>query len=90
MRTADVDEESAVEIVDIVSLKFASDEAAGLTSWNRYLTCYAQPVCIETSLPKVRKHYCCFIRIALIIQVQKQERTMRLISNMRFLASCAY
>ena len=27
-----------VEIVDIVSLKFASDEAAGwkLTSWNRY------------------------------------------------------
>ena len=35
-------------------------------------------------------HYCRFIRIALIIQVQNQERSMRLISNMRFLASCAY
>ena len=29
MRAADVDEESSREIVDIVSLKFASDEAAG-------------------------------------------------------------
>ena len=29
MRTANVDEESIVEIVNIVSLQFASDEAAG-------------------------------------------------------------
>jgi len=29
MRAADVDEESSREIVDIVSLKLASDEAAG-------------------------------------------------------------
>ena len=48
---------------------------------------------VETSLPKVNwenLHYCRFIRIALIIQVQNQERSMRLISNMHFLASCAY
>ena len=43
---------------------------------------------VETSLPKV--HYCGFIRIALIIQVQNQKRSMRLITNMCFLASyCA-
>ena len=29
MRTANVDEESIVEIVNILSLQFASDEAAG-------------------------------------------------------------
>ena len=43
---------------------------------------------VETSLPKVNwenLHYCRLFRIALIIQVQNQERTMRLISNMRFL-----
>ena len=67
------------EIVDIVSLKFASDEAANLS--------------VETSLPEVNwenLHYCHFIRIARIIQVQNQERSMRLMSNMRFLARCAY
>ena len=42
---------------------------------------------VETSLPKVKwenLHYCHFSRIALIIQVQNQEKSMRLISNMRF------
>ena len=46
---------------------------------------------VKTSLPKVNRenlHYCHFIRIALIIQVQNQERSMHF--NMRFLASCAY
>ena len=45
---------------------------------------------VETTLPEVNLHYCHFIRIALIIQVRNQERSMRLISNMRFLANCAY
>ena len=48
---------------------------------------------VETSLPKVNwenLHYYRFIRIPLIIRVQNQERGMHLISNMRFLASCAY
>ena len=47
---------------------------------------------VETSLPKVNwenLHYCRFIRITLIIQMQNQE-SMRLKSNMRFLASCTY
>ena len=57
-----------IEIVDIVSLKFASDKAAG---WK-----------IDILEP--------LERIALVIQVQNQERSMRLISNMRFLASCTY
>ena len=50
-------------------------------------------VFVETSLSQVyweNLHYCRLIRIALIIQVQNQEKSMRLISNMRFLASCAY
>ena len=50
------------EIVNIVSLKFACDEAANLS--------------VETSLPNVNwenLHYCRFIRIAHIIQVQNQE-----------------
>ena len=45
---------------------------------------------VETKLTKWENlHYCRFIRIALIIQVQYQE-SMRLLSNMRFLASYAY
>ena len=48
---------------------------------------------VETSLANIKRenlHYCCFIRILLIIQVQNQERSLRLISNMRFLASYTY
>ena len=88
-----------VEIVDIVALKFASDEAArwkvGILEplfYSQYEL--AMPnLSVETSLPEVNLenlHYCRFIRIALIIKVQDQERSMCLISNMRFLASCAY
>ena len=43
MRTADVDEElSRIEIVDIVLLKFASDEAAWLKVDNLELLVYSQ------------------------------------------------
>ena len=48
---------------------------------------------VETSLFEVNwenLHYCRLIRIAFIVQVQNQERGMCLISNMHFLASCAY
>ena len=46
---------------------------------------------VETSLLTKWEnlHYCRLIRIALIILVQIQEKSMRLISNMRFLASRA-
>ena len=45
-----------VEIVDIVSLKFASDEAAGekLTSWNHYFVLAMPHLFIESSLHKVK------------------------------------
>ena len=46
---------------------------------------------VETCMPKINwenLHYCRFIRVALIIQVQNQEKSTYLISNMRFLASC--
>ena len=39
---------------------------------------------VETSLPKVNwenVHYCRFIRSVLIIQVQNQERSMRLLTH---------
>ena len=51
------------------------------------------PDLFVVSLPQVNwenLHYCRLIRFALIIEVQNQERSVRLISNMRLLASCAY
>ena len=51
-----------------------------------------QPVChkrvwLRKNKPAQSYNYCRLIRIALM---QNQERSMRLISNMCFLASCAY
>ena len=56
MRTANVDEESIVEIVNIVSLQFASDEAAGLKVDILEPLFYSQSLSlfdlfVETSLP---------------------------------------
>ena len=43
-----------------------------------------------TAAENLQVHYCCLIiRIALIIQVQNQERSMHL-SNVHFIASCAF
>ena len=105
-------------MVNILLLKFTSDEAAGWKVdileplfYGHYLAMpdlFVETSLVscpdyfsrvrkmwsgnetKTSLPKVRwknLHCCCLIKIALTFQVQNQERSMLLISNMHFLAS---
>ena len=65
-----------VKIVDVISLKFGSDEAAQWKAVILELLFYSQQLLtpslsIETSLPKVNLHCCCFIWIVLIIALER-------------------
>ena len=81
-----------IDIVNIVFLNSLGMKLLGeeLTSWNHYFIVnnFARPVHRNWLLILVKNLHCC--QIALIIQMQNPQRSMRLITNVRLIASCAY